>query len=181
MEKRERENIWNVPNILTMLRIAMIFLFVWQFVMGRHIAAMVIFVLAGVTDFLDGYIARKQGLVTNFGKLMDPLADKLMLLTALVCLTVAGLVPRWLVIVELVKEAFMIIGGFYMLRRGIVVQAKMIGKVATVAFIFAVVATFLHEYTAPWDFYLQVAAVTLSIAAMLWYLVEGIRALRQGK
>lgn len=174
----KRENIWNLPNVLTMIRMALIGVFIWQFVVGHMYWAMAVFVLAGITDFLDGYFARKNQQVTNFGKLMDPLADKLMLITALTCLTVAGLVPIWVVVVVFVKELLMIIGGYMLLKRGVVVQSMFVGKAATVLFIVAVVATFLHEYLAPWHLVLQYYAVGLSVFAMLWYFINTIKAIR---
>ena len=177
----KRENIWNAPNILTMLRMALIGVFIWQFVQGHMYWAMTIFIVAGITDFLDGYLARKYQLVTSFGKLMDPLADKLMLVTALSCLTAAGLVPLWVVIVVVCKELLMVIGGYILLRRGVVVQAKLIGKVATVVFIVAVVATFLHEFIDPWQTVLQYIAVALSICSMLWYFFQTVKAYREQK
>ena len=98
------ENIWNVPNLLTMLRMAAVVVFIVLFARGKKNAAMIVFILAAVTDVLDGYIARRFHLITSFGKLMDPLADKLMTLSALVCLTVTGYVPLWLVIIEGAKD-----------------------------------------------------------------------------
>lgn len=174
----KKEPIWNVPNALTMVRMALIGVFIWQFVTGHRIWAMVIFLAAGATDVLDGYIARKYNLITDFGKLMDPLADKLMLVTALICLMTARLVPLWVVLTVILKESLMIAGGYWLLRRGVVVHSKMIGKLATAMFMVAVVGAFLHTYIAPWDFYLLVAATTLSVAAMVWYLVEAIGMLR---
>lgn len=172
---KPRENIWNLPNLLTMLRLLLIGVFIWLFARGALIGAMAVFLLAAITDFLDGFIARKYGLITSFGKLMDPVADKLMLLTALTCLMLAGLMPLWVLIVVAVKEVLMIIGGAILLRRGVVVQAHFIGKLSTVVFIVAVVASFLHAYTAPWDTVLQVVAVTLTVVAMLWYLLHAIQ------
>ena len=170
------ENIWNVPNLLTMLRMVGVAVFIALFAAGKTTAAMVVFILAACTDALDGYIARKYHLITSFGKLMDPLADKLMTLSALVCLTVKGLVPVWLLAIVGAKECFMVIGGFLVLRKkNMVVQADYIGKAATVTFIAAIVATFLHEYTAPWDFALQCGAVILAIAAMIFYVIDTIR------
>ena len=171
----KRENIWNIPNILTMLRVALIGVFIWQYAIGHRYWAMGVFLLAGATDFLDGYIARKHNLVTNFGKLMDPLADKLMLVTALACLMSSGLVPLWVVLVVVAKELVMVVGGYWMLRQGTVVQAHIIGKAATVVFVIAVVATFLHEFTSPFDTYLQILAVILSISAMVWYFGRAAR------
>ena len=173
------ENIWNVPNLLTMLRMVGVAVFIALFAAGKTTAAMVVFILAACTDALDGYIARKYHLITSFGKLMDPLADKLMTLSALVCLTVTGYVPLWLVIIEGAKECFMVIGGCIVLRKKkLVVQADYIGKAATVTFIAAIIATFLHDYTAPWDFVLQCGAVTLALAAMVFYIIDTVRKVR---
>ncbi len=172
---RPKENIWNVPNVLTMLRMALIGVFVGLFAVGYYGWSAAVFVLAGLTDMLDGYIARKRQLVTSFGKLMDPLADKLMLVAALSCLVSRGLVPIWVLLTVVVKELVMVVGGVLLLRRGIVVQAVSIGKVATICFSVAVVATFLHDYLAPWDFVLQCAAVVLSLSALVWYVVNAIQ------
>lgn len=174
----KRENIWNLPNLLTLLRLALIGVFIALFASGLRLWALGTFLLAALTDFLDGRIARKYHLITDFGKLMDPLADKLMLLTALTCLTIAGDLPVWIVIVVAAKELFMIAGGMYMLRRGIVVHAHFIGKAATAAFLLAVTVSFLHAYTAPWDLVLQCVAVALTLAAMVHYICTSCRMLR---
>ena len=83
---RERylTNVWNVPNVLTMIRLALIPAFVALHACGHAKLALLVFCIASATDWLDGYIARKHNLITDFGKLMDPLADKLMVCTALV-------------------------------------------------------------------------------------------------
>lgn len=173
------ENIWNVPNLLTMLRMAAVVVFIVLFARGKKNAAMIVFILAAATDVLDGYIARRFHLITSFGKLMDPLADKLMTLSALVCLTVTGYVPLWLLIIEGAKECFMVVGCCFVLRKKkLVVQADYIGKAATVTFIAAIIATFLHDYTAPWDFVLQCGAVTLALAAMVFYIIDTVRKVR---
>ncbi|MDL2317482.1 CDP-alcohol phosphatidyltransferase family protein [Eubacteriales bacterium OttesenSCG-928-A19] len=177
---KRTERIWNVPNILTMLRIALIGVFIWQFTLGRMMAAMCVFLLASATDFLDGFIARRYHLETDFGRLMDPLADKLMLISALVCLATRGLVPIWLIVAVAVKELVMVAGGYLLLKlRSIVVHARFIGKAATVAFILAVTATFLHTYSAPWDVYLQYLALALSVYAMVWYVLKAVRMVTQ--
>ncbi|MDR0929163.1 MAG: CDP-alcohol phosphatidyltransferase family protein [Oscillospiraceae bacterium] len=170
-----RGNIWNVPNVLTMLRLGMIGVFVPLFVQGHMGWALAVFLLAFFTDILDGYIARKYNLITDFGKLMDPTADKLMTIAALLCLTLSGYMRAWVVAMVLVKEVIMIVGASLLLRRGIVVQAHKIGKMATMAFIAAVTATFFHESIAPWDFVLQCIAVALAMAAWVHYVIHGVR------
>lgn len=173
-----QEKILNLPNVLTMLRMALIAVFLLLFANGHYYWAMAVFIIAGVTDFLDGYIARKRKLITNFGKLMDPLADKLMLIAALVCFTRMGWMPLWIVIVVVVKELIMVVGGYFLLKAGVVVQARLIGKVATVVFITAVVATFLHEFIAPFHTVLQYMAVTCSVTALFWYAADIVKKYR---
>ncbi|MCL1963713.1 MAG: CDP-alcohol phosphatidyltransferase family protein [Firmicutes bacterium] len=176
---RSKENIWTVPNILTMLRLALIGVLVWQYARGRPMWALAVFLLAGVTDFLDGFIARKWNLITDFGKLMDPLADKLMLIAALACLMVDHRAPMWILAVVVVKEFAMVVGGYWLLRRGIVVQARLIGKAATVSFLLAVAAAFLHDAVAPLDFVLLCGAAALSVGALAWYVADTVRSIEQ--
>ncbi|MDL2206451.1 CDP-diacylglycerol--glycerol-3-phosphate 3-phosphatidyltransferase [Eubacteriales bacterium OttesenSCG-928-N13] len=132
----------NLPNALTILRILMIPLFVWTYYCVSPVVAIVVYLLASITDFFDGYLARKWNQITNFGKLADPLADKLMTITLLVCLADTDYVAWWLVIVMIAKELLMMIGALLMLRRKVVVYANMYGKVATVLFIVAIVLVF---------------------------------------
>lgn len=123
----------NLPNKLTMLRVIMVpFFVVFLLMTPEHPnykwAALVLFAVASLTDLLDGYIARKYHLVTNFGKFMDPLADKLLVSAALVCLTALGDIPAWMTIVIISRE--FIISGFRLIaaERGIVIAAGWLGK-----------------------------------------------------
>jgi CDP-diacylglycerol--glycerol-3-phosphate 3-phosphatidyltransferase len=128
----------NLPNKLTVLRVCMIPFFVFFMLtnaaghMSFYIACM-IFVVASFTDFLDGYLARRDNLVTNFGKFMDPLADKLLVCSALICLTAIGRLEAWVVIVIISRE--FIISGFRLVAsdNGIVIAASYFGKFKTVA------------------------------------------------
>lgn len=176
-----KENIWNIPNLLTMLRMALIGVFVWIFREGQYGWAIAVFLAASATDILDGYIARKYHLITDFGKLMDPLADKLMLITALICLATAGWVPLWAVLVMIVKELIMVVGGTLLLKRGIVVSARLWGKIATALFILAVVSAFFHDQIAPWNSVLLYLAVAASVYALFWYTVNAIRQVQKKK
>lgn len=123
----------NLPNKLTMLRVIMVPFFVVFLLMtpnypGFKWVAFGLFVVASLTDLLDGYIARKYNLITNFGKFMDPLADKLLVSAALVCLTALGFIPAWMTIVIISRE--FIISGFRLIaaERGIVIAAGKMGK-----------------------------------------------------
>ena len=127
----------NLPNRLTTLRVIMIPFFVacllYQGGTNRtiRIAAAVIFILASLTDLLDGKIARKYNLVTNFGKFMDPLADKLLVCSALICLVELEELPAWMVIIIISRE--FIISGFRLIAsdNGIVIAASYWGKFKT--------------------------------------------------
>ena len=128
----------NTPNKLTIARVIMITFFV-AFLMydiagdaGKWIA-LVIFIAASITDTLDGYIARKYHLVTNFGKFMDPLADKLLVCSALICFTATGKLAAWITIIIIARE--FIISGFRLVAadNGIVIAASYWGKFKTVS------------------------------------------------
>ena len=126
----------NLPNKLTILRVIMIpffivFLLVPITPYDKWIA-LTIFIIASLTDLLDGKIARKYNLVTNFGKFMDPLADKLLVCSALICLIELGKIPAWMVIVIIARE--FIISGFRLVASdsGVVIAASYWGKFKTI-------------------------------------------------
>lgn len=127
----------NLPNKLTILRMIMIIPFVVFMLVpiggtGKWIA-LALFVIASLTDLLDGKIARKYNLVTTFGKFMDPLADKLLVCSALICLVEMGKIPAWIVIIIVSRE--FIISGFRLVAsdNGIVIAASKTGKLKTIS------------------------------------------------
>jgi len=136
----------NLPNKLTMLRIIMIPVFIIVLMTGYYYVSAVIFILAAATDALDGHIARKYDLVTNFGKIMDPLADKMLVVSALICLVELGDVAGWMVIVILARE-FTITGlRTVAAAQGIVIAAGWSGKFKTVLQMIAVPALLLQNW-----------------------------------
>ncbi|MCD7708999.1 MAG: CDP-diacylglycerol--glycerol-3-phosphate 3-phosphatidyltransferase [Clostridiales bacterium] len=128
----------NLPNRLTMMRVILIPFFVFFLLApffpgyGNYIA-LAIFIVASITDYFDGHIARKRNLITNFGKFMDPLADKLLVCSALVCLVKLSEIPAWVVIIIIARE--FIISGFRLIAsdNGIVIAANYWGKFKTVS------------------------------------------------
>ena len=136
----------NLPNKLTMGRIFAIPVFIIVFLMDYRIAAAVIFILAALTDMLDGHIARKHNLVTNFGKLMDPLADKLLVMSALICMVEVGDVAGWMVVVILGRE-FIITGMRQVAAaQGIVIAAGTTGKIKTITQMIAIPLLILENW-----------------------------------
>ncbi|WP_290371086.1 CDP-diacylglycerol--glycerol-3-phosphate 3-phosphatidyltransferase [Ruania halotolerans] len=132
--------VWNLPNALTMLRVVLVPVFVlllWQDSAGTQVGALGVFIAAAITDKLDGSIARSRGIVTNFGKIADPFADKLLTGSAFVMLSVLGVIPWWVTIVILVREVGITILRFVMVRRS-VMAASNGGKLKTVLQIVAI-------------------------------------------
>ncbi len=174
-------DVWNVPNVLTMLRILLIPVFVVLHAKGMSKWALAVFLLASLTDFLDGYLARKNNQITAFGKLMDPLADKVMVCTALLCQAIGGVLPWVAFGVVLGKELLMVLGGVIMLNHGVVVYSNMWGKVAQCMFILALVLSFFHEEFLTWgvplDSIVLWASVALTLVAMLIYAVQAVKQL----
>ncbi len=127
----DRKRIWTVPNVLTMFRLAMVPVY-WVLMMGYRLNywALGVFVLAACTDMLDGFLARKYNQITDFGKLMDPLADKLMTLSVMATLLLRGII-RWEPLALLaLKEFVMLLGGILLYNRRIVVHSLFVGKFA---------------------------------------------------
>ncbi len=134
----------NIPNILTFIRFTLIPVFIFVFFSASPnyiLYGLAIFLLAGITDMLDGYIARKYNLVTKWGQAMDPLADKLMLITVLISFTIKDLFPIWVILIVGIKEAMLVIGGIFLYtQKGkVVVPANRYGKMATVFFYIVII------------------------------------------
>ncbi len=168
-----------------MVRMALIPLFVALHALGHGKWALLVFCAASFTDWLDGYIARKYNLVTDFGKLMDPLADKLMVCTALVMQGLEGVFPIVAIVIVILKELVMIVGSSYMLNQGIVVYANMWGKLAQVSFIAALVLSFWHKdflaMALPIDRVFLWLAVGIAIVALVDYTLASIKTLKSHK
>ncbi len=146
--------IWNLPNILTLLRIASIpILVVLLFSSSRSAGfwAAIIFAMASITDWLDGYLARRMGIVTVFGKFLDPIADKLIVMAALIMILPYERAPAWMVLIILGRE--IIITGLRGLAstEGIVIPASNLGKFKTIFQIVAILGLLLH-YDYHWFF-----------------------------
>jgi len=132
-----------LPNILTVLRILLIPVFIILFfsdLENNFTYAFIVFAVAGVTDVLDGFVARRFNMVTEVGKVLDPLADKLMLMTVLICLATMNLIPLWILILMIIKELVMVYGGvrLYFSKTQIIIPSNHYGKLATVSFYLAI-------------------------------------------
>lgn len=177
----------NLPNKLTILRIIMVPFFVVFMLTNLGGAAnkwiaLALFVVASLTDLLDGKIARKYNLVTNFGKFMDPLADKLLVCSAMICLIEMGKLPAWIVIIIIARE--FIISGFRLVAsdNGIVIAASYWGKFKTV-FQMAMIIVLIMDLGGVFDLIgkvLVVIALVLTIISLFDYIYKNKQVLTQG-
>ncbi len=174
----------HLPNILTIIRLFLVPLFAVVFFSdsaNAHNYALAIFLLAGATDVLDGKIARKYNLITKVGTVLDPLADKLMLLTALTCLTIDGTLPIWVLAIVIAKECYMILTGLYMYfkKTKMVIPSNIFGKAATVIFTLAVVLLILLPDSNA-GLAVAILAITLKFTALGSYIFHYNKHLKPG-
>ncbi|ADG87818.1 CDP-diacylglycerol--glycerol-3-phosphate 3-phosphatidyltransferase [Thermobispora bispora] len=174
---------WNIANVLTVVRLVLVPLFVAFLLLdgtGWRIAALVLFLLASVTDQLDGWLARRYALITDFGKIADPIADKALIGAALVCLSFLGELPWWITVVILGREAGVTLLRFLVIRHG-VIPASYGGKVKTVLQIVAI-ALYILPGAPHWA---RLAAIYPAVAVTLGtgvdYVVRAIRLRRMAK
>ena len=133
----------HIPNSLTIIRFLLIPVIVSNVFMGNHLLAFLFFTISGLTDIADGFIARKYNLISNFGKLMDPLADKLTQIGTLASLVITDVIPLWILLIVLFKEFIMICGASFLYGKDVVVYSKWYGKLATVLLYLAIVVSLL--------------------------------------
>ena len=136
----------NIPNALTILRFILIIPIIYYILTGQYIAGFIVLTISGLTDVLDGCIARKFNFITNFGKLIDPLADKSTQVAVLAALTFRGIIPLWMLIIVFVKELVMVAGASFLYGKKLVVSSRWYGKLTTVLFYVAIVFSLFIEY-----------------------------------
>ncbi len=168
----------NIPNILTIIRFLLIPFILFYIFTGNYILAFIFFTISGITDIADGCIARKYNLISNFGKLMDPLADKLTQIATLASLVIVEIIPFWILIIVLSKEFLMICGASFLYGKDVVVYSKWYGKLSTVLLYIAIVFSLLtrqFEFTGIWsnvDLALFCLAITATIFSLIMYIKD---------
>ncbi|MBR6767503.1 MAG: CDP-alcohol phosphatidyltransferase family protein [Clostridia bacterium] len=179
----ERERVVNIPNAITVIRICLAGAFTAVHFMcpDSRVFSLMCFAAAGFTDFLDGLAARRLNQVTQLGKLLDPLADKIMVLSALVCLNASGVIRPWVTVFVLCKEVCMLAGACMLLGKGIVIQSDFSGKAATFLFVPAVLLVY------PWHSVRTVhsigismlyASLAIALSAAIHYTMMAARKMR---
>ena len=136
----------HVPNILTIIRFLLIPIIVIFAFQDNYIATIIVLTISGLTDVLDGYIARKFNFISDFGKLMDPLADKMTQVALLGTLAIQKIIPVWIIVVVIIKEFLMVSGASFLYGKELVVSSKWYGKLTTVLFYVAIVCSLFTQY-----------------------------------
>ncbi len=164
----------NTANLLTLFRLCLIpvFVFVFLFIEDeQHVFSLTIFLLACFTDVLDGVIARKTNSITNYGVVMDPLADKLLKIAALVCFTLVGVLPLWLAITLSTIDILMIAVGVWLYWRNITISSNYIGKTGTVVMSVGFVMCFFSEFFQGWNLIVLYAGLLIIILSVIIYTI----------
>ncbi|MCK8610387.1 CDP-diacylglycerol--glycerol-3-phosphate 3-phosphatidyltransferase [Agromyces sp. C10] len=182
---------WNLPNAITVVRIVMAPVFFWLLLADAGADgpmrwwAAAIFVVAISTDWVDGWLARRNGLVTDLGKILDPIADKLLTSGALVCLSILGELPWWITLVIIVREVGITVWRLVELRRGTVVPASSGGKLKTLtqAIAISLFLTPLWTLVGDWivwvNWTFMILALVLTVWSGLLYVRDAFRLARE--
>ena len=170
----------HVPNMLTILRfilIPFILVFIFQ---DKYIEAFALLTFSSITDVLDGRIARKFNFITNFGKLIDPLADKTTQISILVTLALKGVISFWILVIVFLKEFLMIAGASFLYGKELVVSSRWYGKLSTVLFYIAIVSSFfiyiwnnqiMGSALPRFDLYIYYLALISTIFSLVMYFI----------
>ena len=168
----------HIPNALTIVRFLLIPFILFYIFTGNYILAFIFFTISGITDVVDGFIARKFNLISNFGKLMDPLADKATQIATLASLVIIEIIPVWILIIVLAKEFIMIVGTSFLYGKDVVVYSRWYGKAATVLFYLAIVCSLLlkqFNLGGIWqelDYMVYCLALITTIFALIMYVKD---------
>ena len=182
---------WNLPNAITVVRIVMAPVFFWLLLADAGADgpmrwwAAAIFVVAISTDWVDGWLARRNGLVTDLGKILDPIADKLLTSGALVCLSILGELPWWITLVIIVREVGITVWRLVELRRGTVVPASSGGKLKTLTQAIAIslfltpLGTLVGDWIVWVNWTFMILALVLTVWSGLLYVRDAFRLARE--
>ena len=185
----KKEDIWLIPNVITYFRMLCIPVFVTLCLVG----GLKVFFVAACSDLVDGKIARKYNMVSDIGKVFDPLADKLMHVSSILCLVIINYMPWYFLVLIAVKELLMICFSPMLLKRKIVIQAVFAGKIASAVISGGVVLTFFHALLVKWwtfgttvqgiqmslDWIVMLLGCVLAVYALVTYIVIMLKELKK--
>lgn len=162
----------HIPNVLTIIRFILVPVIIATLAVNNYKAGLIIFIISSLTDVLDGIIARKCNAISDFGKLMDPLADKLTQLSVILTLAIKRIIPTWIIVILCLKELILIIGASFLYGKELVVSSRWYGKITTVLIFIAVVSSLvIRMFNLPvFDIYIYYLAVIFAIFSLISYI-----------
>jgi cardiolipin synthase (CMP-forming) len=174
----ETDRLLTVPNVLSALRLASVPVFIWLFATERENAAVALFGIAACTDFFDGYIARRLGQVSEIGKLLDPLADRIFIVALAIALVLRDVLPLWLFLVIVVRDLLILLAFPLLERRGATrIRVNFTGKTATAFLLFGLTTLAWSETTFPLQRYADEIGMAFTlIGAVLYWVAAGMYA-----
>jgi len=169
----------SIPNIISIVRILLVPVFcVMYFTPGMRMASLVVLIASGLSDLVDGYIARKFNQITDLGKVLDPIADKLFHMSTIACLCIDGIVGYWLLVIVVAKELFMICGGVILYKKNrAVIASKWYGKLSSSLLFSAFILSFVQVEGAAYKIFISclfAVAVLISIYALVNYVMKAV-------
>ena len=172
MSNKMFKGFWNVPNMLSLFRLLLVpaLIITYFCVPGtNHVVALVIFLVASITDFLDGIIARATNQITPIGTVLDPFADKLLKIATLVCFCIDGVLPVWLVVLLIFIDLAMIIAGVCLFKKQITIPSNIIGKSGTMIVSIGLVMCFLPQTFGSWVYYILCLGLLIIVVSVIVY------------
>ncbi len=172
MSNKMFKGFWNVPNMLSLFRLLLVpaLIITYFCVPGtNHVVALVIFLVASITDFLDGIIARATNQITPIGTVLDPFADKLLKIATLVCFCIDGVLPVWLVVLLIFIDLAMIIAGVCLFKKQITIPSNIIGKSGTMIVSIGLVMCFLPQTFGSWGYYILCLGLLIIVVSVIVY------------
>ena len=165
------DRVLTVPNLLSALRLASVPIFIWLFASGNENAAVILYGAGAWTDFFDGFIARRLGQVTELGKLLDPLADRVFIVALAIALVLRDVLPTWLFVTIVARDVVILVAFPLLEKRGVTrIRVNFTGKTATAALLFGLTCLAWSETTFPWQSYADEIGMgfTLMGAFLYW-------------
>lgn len=178
MDAKLFKGFWNVPNVLSLFRLILVPILIISYFGApgtNHIFALIIFLVASITDLLDGIIARATNQITPIGTILDPFADKLLKMSTLLCFCIDGVLPIWLSVMLIVIDLSMIITGLCLLKQKITIPSNFIGKAGTLVMSVGLVLCFLSQTFGQWGFYTICAGLIIIVISVIVYIVTNAK------
>jgi len=168
----------NLPNLLSFFRLLLVPVLVITFFCipgDNYIVPLIVFIVASVTDTLDGFIARKYNMITEAGIVLDPLADKLLKIATLVCFGIVAVIPLWLVITLITIDLAMITAGIILYGKHITIPSNWIGKTGTFVMTIGLILCFFHNSLAGWDTIILYSGLVIILISAIVYIVKNAK------